>query len=251
MKTVIALRHVSFEDLGAFTPILGKAGYKIEYLDVGVDDIRTSKVSEAEFVIALGGPISAYDEHLYPYLKDEIDLLEWRLARGRATIGVCLGAQLMARALGARVYAGQTKEIGFSAVILTEEGRNSCLKVFENGSVLHWHGDTFDLPKNSIRLASTLNYLNQAFSYGRNAIAFQFHPEAGGAGFESWLIGHAVELSQAGENVILLRDEYLRLRSSLKNNAEACIASWIAELEDSRSSTIQDRQVRAPDKLRP
>jgi hypothetical protein len=84
-KTVIALRHVFFEDLSAFAPILAEAGYKIEYLDLGVDDLKTSKALEAELVVALGGPIGAYEENLYPYLKDEIDLLERRLTRGRPT----------------------------------------------------------------------------------------------------------------------------------------------------------------------
>jgi GMP synthase (glutamine-hydrolysing) len=229
-KTVIALRHVFFEDLSAFAPILAEAGYKIEYLDLGVDDLKTSKASEAELVVALGGPIGAYEENLYPYLKDEVDLLEWRLARGRPTIGICLGAQLVARALGARVYPGQIKEIGFGAIILTEEGRRSCLTSFENGSVLHWHGDTFDLPDGAVHLASSVNYENQAFGYGLNAIAFQFHPEAGAGEFERWLIGHAVELVQAGKNVTLLRAEYLRFRSALKHNAESCLGSWLAGL---------------------
>jgi GMP synthase (glutamine-hydrolysing) len=229
-KTVIALRHVFFEDLSAFAPILAEAGYKIEYLDLGVDDLKTSKALEAELVVALGGPIGAYEENLYPYLKDEIDLLERRLATGRPTLGICLGAQLMARALGARVYAGQIKEIGFGAIDLTEEGRRSCLAPFENGSVLHWHGDTFDLPDAAVRLASTINYENQAFGYGLNAIAFQFHPEAGAGEFERWLIGHAAELAQAGKDVALLRAEYLRFRSALKHNAESCLGSWLAEL---------------------
>lgn len=234
MKTAIALRHVPFEDLGAFAPTLEKAGYNVEYLDVGVDDIRTSKAREAALVVALGGPIGAYDDGPYPYLKDEINLLDWRLARNRLTIGICLGAQLMARVLGARVYPGHIKEIGFGSVSLTEEGRKSCLKTFEHGSVLHWHGDTFDLPANAVRLASNVNYQNQAFGYGANAIAFQFHPEAGGDNFEGWLIGHAAELIQAGKDVSLLRAEYLRLRSDLKHNAGICLASWLAERQQAQ-----------------
>jgi GMP synthase (glutamine-hydrolysing) len=79
--------------------------------------LKTSSAPEAELIVALGGPIGAYQENLYPYLKDEIDLLERRLAMGQPTLGICLGAQVMARALGARVYPGQIKEIGFGAMI--------------------------------------------------------------------------------------------------------------------------------------
>ncbi|XUJ33596.1 glutamine amidotransferase-related protein [Bradyrhizobium japonicum] len=107
----------------------------------------------------LGGPIGVYETERYPFLTREIDLLERRLAQGLPTLGICLGAQLMAKALGARIYAGGVKEIGWGSVTLTDAGQASSLKpLAESAPVLHWHGDTFDLPDNAARLASNENY---------------------------------------------------------------------------------------------
>jgi GMP synthase (glutamine-hydrolysing) len=104
-------------------------------------------------------------------------------------MGICLGAQLIARAAGARVYPSGVKEIGFAPITLTEAGCDSCLAAFADDPLtLHWHGDTFDLPEGATLLASTPGCRNQAFSLGPTVIGFQFHPEAGGPGFERWLI---------------------------------------------------------------
>jgi GMP synthase (glutamine-hydrolysing) len=137
----------------------------------------------------------------------------------------------MARALGAHVSPGPEKEIGFAPLDLTQEGQESCAGVFKNEPVLHWHGDVAELPAGATHLASTRICENQAFSYGNTAIAFQFHPEAGGVGFERWLIGHAVEIVQAGKDVVQLRAEHHALSSGLKQRAELCLKRWLASLE--------------------
>lgn len=127
----------------------------------------------------LGGPIGAYESAAYPFLDREVALLEQRLPRDLPTLGICLGSQLMARALCARVFAGAVKEIGWGPVTLSPEGQTSCLAPLAEGAgVLHWHGDTFDLPAGTGRLASTANYENQAFAYGKNGLGLQFHLEA-------------------------------------------------------------------------
>lgn len=231
LKTAVAIRHLAFEDLGCFEPVLTRAGYKVHYYDIGIDELWTLEPVKTELVIVLGGPIGAYDDDKYPFLRDELDVLEERLSAGRPTIGICLGAQLMARALGARVFPGREKEIGFAPLTLTEGGRASCLSMFDNEPVLHWHGDTFDLPDGATRLASTAVCENQAFAFGRNAIGMQFHPEAGADGFERWLIGHAIELSQSGKSVQALRDEHLALAPGLQGRAAQCLDSWLGELQ--------------------
>lgn len=230
-QTVNVIRHLAFEDLGAFEPILVEAGYSIRYHDIGIDDIAALDPHDTGLLVVLGGPIGAYEDDKYPFLVSEIKLLETRLAADKPTMGICLGAQIIARALGARVYPGAEKEIGFAPLSLTEAGRASCLGVFGNEPVLHWHGDIFDLPDGATCLASTRVCPNQAFSYGANAIAFQFHPEAGGAGFERWLIGHTVELSQANKDVPQLRAENEKLAPGLKRQAESCLKHWLAQLK--------------------
>jgi GMP synthase (glutamine-hydrolysing) len=177
MKTAIAIRHVHFEDLGSLEPALERAGYQIRFADCGVDDIAALDPVAPDLVVVLGGPIGAYEGDLYPSLKHELSLLEMRLRANRPTIGICLGAQLMARALGARVYPTGLKEIGWGPITLRPAGCESAIRHLGEGDtpVLHWHGDTFDLPAGATLLASTEICANQAFSWGRNALAFQFH----------------------------------------------------------------------------
>ncbi len=230
LPTAVAIRHVAFEDLGAFRAPIERAGYRVHYYDIGIDELWTLEPVKTELIIILGGPIGADEEHKYPFLRDELDILEERLKAGRPTLGICLGAQLMARALGAPVYPGSAKEIGFAPLTLTQEGKASCLAAFEGEPVLHWHGDTFDLPEDCVRLASTPLCENQAFAYGRNALAVQFHPETGADGFERWLIGHTIELAQAGVDVPALRAEQAALSTALKRRAEASVTAWLGQL---------------------
>lgn len=230
MKTAIAIRHLAFEDLGSFALVLEGAGYRVRCHDIGLDEPGDLRELDPDLLIVLGGPIGAYEDEVYPFLCDEIALLERRLAVGRATLGICLGAQLMARALDARVYPGG-KEIGFAPLDLTEEGRASCLAVLEGGPVLHWHGDTFDLPQGAVRLASTPVCENQAFALGRHVLALQFHPEVGTRGFERWLIGHTLELAHAGRKVMELREDLARHAPELERRGAACLQAWLGQIE--------------------
>ena len=195
MKTVLAIRHVHFEDLGSFEPVLAEAGYRVRYCDVGVDGLAGIDPLAPDILVALGGPIGVYEDDKYPFIRDELRLLRERLVARRPTLGLCLGSQMMAEALGARVHPGRAKEIGWAPITLTTDGRSSPLKHLEGVSVLHWHGDTFPLPEGALRLASTAITENQAFSIGRHALALQFHPEVEAKGIERWLIGHTLELS--------------------------------------------------------
>ncbi|WP_033068854.1 glutamine amidotransferase [Thalassospira australica] len=230
-KTALAIRHIGFENLGAFAPAISAAGYDIRYHDVGVDDRAGMETLDPDLLIVLGGPIGAHDDHNYPFLRDIIGFIASRLERDRPTMGICLGAQLIARAAGSRVYPGPAKEIGFSPITLTVAGQKSCLAVFqENPTTLHWHGDTFDLPQGAQLLAGSRQYENQAFSLGENTIAFQFHPEATSVGFEQWLIGHTAELSNAGINIPQLRADAAVLGESLRKKADAVCRSWLNQI---------------------
>ncbi|WP_431513074.1 glutamine amidotransferase [Variovorax sp. DAIF25] len=227
----IALQHLAFEDLGLFAPVLREAGWTIDYRQAGVSPLEPAEWREADLVVVLGGPIAAYDTGLYPFLHDEIAGLRARLALRRPTLGLCLGAQLMASALGARVYFSGSKEIGWAPVALSTAGQASCLAPLANVPVLHWHGDTFELPEGAELLASTPLTPHQAFSHGRNALALQFHPEADPARIEPWLIGHACELAQAGIDIPALRAQSAAQGNAPQASASAMLRAWLGQLE--------------------
>jgi GMP synthase (glutamine-hydrolysing) len=227
--TAVAIRHVSFEDLGSFVNPMEKAGYRVTYCDVGLGHLSDLDPIKPDLLVVLGGPIGVYEDLQYPFLATETRLLGERLAADLPTLGICLGAQLMANALGSAVYPAKKKELGWARIDLSEPGRQSVLRHLENTQVLHWHGDTFDLPPKCERLASTELCLNQAFRRGKNVLAFQFHPEAAAMGFERWLIGHACELSSHGD-VRELRSNTEKFAPILESRARMLIEEWICGL---------------------
>jgi GMP synthase (glutamine-hydrolysing) len=228
MADVLAFRHVAFEDLGLLEPLLRERGHAVRYIDVPLAELGALDVTNAGLLVVLGGPISVYDEHSYPFLTSEIALIERRLSANRPTLGLCLGAQMMARALGARVYAAPAKEIGWAPVTLGERGRTSALAKLEDAPVLHWHGDTFDLPTGSTLLASTELCRHQAFSYAGNALALQFHAEVTAQKMEAWFVGHAAEIAATpGLSVPGLRDETHRWAPLLERNGHAMFEIWL------------------------
>lgn len=228
MSTVIAIRHVSFEDLGVFADPLSARGLDIRYLDAGLDDIASVDALSPALLVVLGGPVGAYEEAQYPFLADTLRLTRTRLTAGRPVLGLCLGAQIMARALDARVYPGTAgKEIGWGPVTLSEDGRRGPLAALAGVPVLHWHGDTFDLPDGAVRLASTPAYENQAFALGAHALGLQFHAEVDSAGFERWLIGHACEIAAAERSPAALRADTRRYAAAAASAGRALLTAWL------------------------
>lgn len=234
MRTATALVHVDFEDHGTLAPALANADYAVSTVNACTADLRASSVAESDLLIIFGGPIGVYDQQAYPFLAAELDLIRTRLAHKRPTLGICLGAQLIAAATGASVYPGaHGKEIGWSAL---QAGSDASLhpefsELLAPGvEVLHWHGDTFDLPAGAHHLAATAAYSSQAFALERHALGLQFHPEVTTRGLERWYVGHACELGHAKVDVSQLRKQSETLAPKLESAAGRFWQRWLAQL---------------------
>jgi GMP synthase (glutamine-hydrolysing) len=218
----LVLSHVAFEDLGSLEAPLRARGFSIETIDVATASFPLAQAESCDLLVVLGGPIGVYDDRDYPFLQDEITLIAQRLAARKPILGICLGAQLMAAALGARVYPGQRgAEIGWSPLQAAPHHQPPAWfapLLAPSLAVFHWHGDTFDLPAGALHLAKTEAYDHQAFAIGNFALGLQFHPEVSAQGLERWYVGHACELHHAGISAA-------RLRASAREHAPALEAA--------------------------
>lgn len=238
LKTVNVIRHLAFEDLASFESVLEINGYRINYIEAADFSLNPEDLSQLdplsdELLVILGGPISVNDAALFPFIEAEINMLRKRLKQDKPTLGICLGAQLIARALGANIYAGKEKEIGWSKLSLTISGEQSALRFLgeEHCSMLHWHGETFDLPEKAELLASSQAYKNQAFSYGDKVLALQFHPEITQHSMEKWFIGHIGEIMQTDAvSVEKLRDDTRQYANQLEVQSELFFNSWLNQV---------------------
>ena len=173
--TAHVLQHVPFEDLGSIGPWLEARGARIGWTRLFAGE-ALPRLDGLDLVIALGGPMSVNDEARLPWLVAEKRALREAIARGIPVLGVCLGAQLIASALGARVYRSAAPEIGWFAIEAVP-GPEGAFRFPPTCTVFHWHGETFDLPEGAVRLARSTPCANQAFQIARHVIALQFHPE--------------------------------------------------------------------------
>ncbi|MGH6792909.1 MAG: glutamine amidotransferase [Methyloceanibacter sp.] len=225
MQNAVAIRHVSFEDAGILGDVLAERGIGLRYLEAGIDDLTPAK--DADLLLVLGGPIGIYEFDRYPFLKHELATIEAAVKQGTPVAGICLGCQALAAVLAARVYPGKQKELGWDVLTLTEEGKASPLGVLEGVHILNWHGDTFDLPAGATRLASTDITPNQAFAYGPDVLALQFHVELPARDLERWLIGHTGELASSKVDLGAMRAETARLAPAANDAGKRLFNAWL------------------------
>ncbi|MEP9401510.1 glutamine amidotransferase [Sphingomonas sp. VNH70] len=236
MKCALIVRHVPYEGCAGYRAPIEAAGYALDRIDVTDPAFATADLTAPDLLIVMGGPMGVYDTAEHPWIPGEIAALRRRLAADRPTLGICLGAQMMAAALGAAVYKGPSCEIGFAPVDLTPDVASPLAHV-AGVPVLHWHGDTFDLPEGTELLATTPAY-RQGFRRGANLLALQFHAEMGeDARFTAWLdyLDCPVRRDE-------LTGQYARFGPAAVRAGQAMIAQWLAGIDAGAPRTAAARQ---------
>ncbi len=223
MKKVLVFQHVPYEILGTLDPLLRAAGYRIRYVNFGREPEAEPDVDKYQGLIILGGPMNVDMTEKYPHLATEVRLIKRAMDQGIPILGICLGAQLIAKTLGASVRKNPEKEIGWYDISLTEEGKQDPLMrhLEDKRPIFEWHSDTFDLPDGAVHLAYGESCANQAFRYGDNVYGFQFHMEVDGPLVERWLNTpiYQAEIEQTNGKIdpALIRSETNQNISDLNN----------------------------------
>jgi len=234
---ILVFQHVPYEPLGTLDPLLKEAGFRIRYVNFGREPRSRPNLDGYEALIILGGPMNSDQIDSYPNLATEVEIIREAVERDISVLGICLGAQLLAKALGGTVSRNETREIGWYDVKLTEQGASDpVLSTFSNvQQVFQWHEDGIGLPPDSVHLAASDASNVQAFRYGEHAYGFQFHLEVDSSLIERWL---TVPANQA-----TLQDEYGRvdpdeIRQQSENAIEALeelsretFSRWIERFE--------------------
>jgi GMP synthase (glutamine-hydrolysing) len=235
-RRCLVIEHLAVEHAGTLKPALEGCGYAVSSIPAAAISERRDEIASVDMLVVMGGPIGVYDAPAYPFLNAEIGLLKERLAAQKATLGICLGSQLLARAAGSKVYPGESGlEIGWGPIFLTDAGRRTPLSAFDSDSmVLHWHGDTFDLPNGAELLASTPKYLNQAFAIGTHALGLQFHVETTAEELEQWFVAFSGEIKAMQIPTLsqLRRDTQLYSTELARKNM-IFVERWIGQLKSS------------------
>jgi GMP synthase - Glutamine amidotransferase domain len=205
-------QHVAHEGLGSIEEWISFSGHSLTSTRF-FESTGLPEISEIDWLIVMGGPMSVHDEEKFPWLAKEKEFIRQAVDAGKTVLGICLGSQLVSAALGARVYKNKEKEIGWFDIELTSFAQSGNL-FFEMGNrlkVFHWHGDTFDLPENAIHLASSKGCKNQAYIYKDNVLALQFHLEP------TWEL--LLEMIEGGREE-LLPGKYVQAEEDLLKNRQ-------------------------------
>ncbi len=231
MKQALIIRHVPHEGVAGYRQPIEAAGYAIDRIDVCDPGFSGIDLCEPDLLIMMGGPMGVYEQDCHPWIGCQMRRLARRMEADRPTLGVCFGAQMMAAALGAHVYAGPYKEVGFHPVRVHNTVPGNPLEGLRDVPILHWHGDTFSLPEGVELLASSHVYAHQAFRRGANILALQFHAEMGEVErFHDWIEAWPESVEAAGNDVHGLRAAHDLHGPRAVAAGRAMIARWLGGL---------------------
>lgn len=243
MRKILVIQHVAHEILGTLNPLLKERGFRIRYVNFGRDPDFVPSLQGYSGLILLGGPMGVYEVNKYPHLKEELRLIEEALKNELPILGICLGAQLIAHALGASVRR-HANEVGWHQVNLTRDGKSnplfSCYDSSEH--LFQLHMDTFDLPQGVTHLARSNTCESQAFSYGKNVYGLQFHLEVDKDMVHRWLKIPAIQKTFLHPNVGAMSQNILKDTEQLMDRSLSLSQSTFGEFID-RSFNLHRKPV--------
>jgi GMP synthase (glutamine-hydrolysing) len=229
MKNIITIFHTPCEQLGTIMDVLSENSVNVKIVEVYNGDVVPLQMEDAHGLIIMGGPMSVYEEIQYPHLSHEVTLIQDALKRSLPVLGICLGSQLIAKALGAKVYPGKCKEIGWHLVRLHEAALHDPLfdeqTPFFQG--FHWHGDIFDLPSGAIALAESELTKVQAFRYGGNVYGLLFHLEVDQETIAGMARAFPSDLQEAGLSLEDLVRQNERYVDDLRSTGGRVFREWV------------------------
>ena len=245
---ILVFQHVPYEPLGTLDPLLKEAGFRIRYVNFGRAPEARPHLERYEALIVLGGPMNSDQIDTYPNLLTEVDIIREALDRDMSILGICLGAQLLAKALGGSVARNARREIGWYDVELTAAGRSDpVLEAFSaRQEVFQWHEDGISLPPGVVRLAGSEISPVQAFRHGAHAYGFQFHLEASLPLIERWLTvpDHAASLAEEAGNIDAdqIRERAKAAIGPLQALSRETFGRWIDRFEmEPRKQTLPSK----------
>jgi GMP synthase (glutamine-hydrolysing) len=237
MKKAAIIRHSEGSSIGSMVSVFEDIGLEYEYVEAYLwNEEPDFDPYEPDLLVILGGSMGAYEADDYPFLNFEIDILRKRLERDLPTLGICLGAQLIARALGSEVFPGDGgKEEGWHPLTVHPEGHETPVRHLhsDDTTMLHWHGDTFELPEEAVLLASSAMYENQIFSYGDNVMAFQCHIEGTQAILQRWKKRYKGDMEEM-ERIIEHADLHI---DKMAGQTEKFLVEWIGQVKKGREQS--------------
>ncbi|MDB5491601.1 MAG: glutamine amidotransferase class-I family protein [Micavibrio sp.] len=233
MGKAIIFRHMLDNDIGVLSHVLRGRGIEFEVIDTFSESLEGFDALAPDLLIVLGGACGVYQEDIYPFIGDEKRIIRERLDQDRPVLGICLGAQLMAAALGSKVYKGaQGKEIGWQTIDISGAGMQTPAKYFDKNltRIMQWHGDTFDLPQGAVLLASSPLYENQVFQWGQRSIGFQCHIEVDRKTVRSWLVSEAYDVGKGGIDIPALQRETDEWAGVMNGQTHKFFHDWLDQI---------------------
>jgi GMP synthase (glutamine-hydrolysing) len=233
-RKVLVLQHADVETFGSFHEVLRAEEIGVRAIQLYAGEACPRSLEGADGLIVMGGPMGVYEQNAHPFLRDELRLLEDALKRDKPILGVCLGSQLLAAALGREVRKGLRREIGWHWVKLTEIAQSDPLwqGIDRSFNAFHWHGDVFDLPRDSVLLASSQLTSNQAFRCGTKAYGFLFHIETTEQLVAAMVRSFPEEVRDVGASSIEIQVEAARNLPALHRIAQTVFGRWCSLLAD-------------------